>query len=369
MNKLSNKLIMRLEERKQQEVFRSAKAQDHTKIDFFSNDYLGYAKHRETISSCGSTGSRLISGTDEAHVKFEKFSADFHRAEAALVFNSGYDANIGFFSCVPQKGDVVLYDELIHASIRDGMRLSLAKTYRFKHNDLEDLEKKIRQYKKTDETLYVVVESVYSMDGDSPDFEKIKILVSKYEIHLIVDEAHSLGVYGKRGEGLSQVHKMESFCFARLYTFGKALGRHGAIWVGSQNLIDYLVNFARSFIYTTALPPSVLQEIYGQYQKMIQDQESREALQKNILHYQKKVKENKLTAHFSLNDSPIQSFFGVSKTILQRISNELNEKGFNVKPIFHPTVPKGEERLRISLHCFNSFEEMDTLVKIIQHYV
>lgn len=369
MNKLSKRLVMRLEERKKQGVFRSLSTQNHTKVDFFSNDYLGYANQSESIISCGSTGSRLISGTHDTHLKFEKFSADFHEGEAALVFNSGYDANIGFFSSIPQKGDVVLYDELIHASIRDGMRLSLANNYRFKHNDLDDLEQKIIQHQTLCETLYVVVESVYSMDGDSPDFEKLRALATQYSIHLIIDEAHSLGVYGSRGEGLSQTHSIAHLCFARLYTFGKALGRHGAIWVGSQELVEYLTNFARSFIYTTALPSSAVQEIHLQYKKMIQDEESREQLEKNIQCYQSIITAKGLKHHFTLNHSPIQSFFGVNKVVLQQISNTLQENGFNVKPIFHPTVPEGKERLRISLHSFNTTKEINTLVEIIEYYV
>ncbi len=363
--KLSDKLIEKLEQRKDRHVFRTAIFFDPQKKDFLSNDYLGYARmHRESISN-GSSGSRLISGTHKEHLNLEKFIAGFHQTEAALIFNSGYDANLGFFSCVPQKEDVVLYDELIHASIRDGMRLSLAKRYRFKHNDLEDLEEKIKRYK-NQKNIYVVVESVYSMDGDSPDFKRLQMFVNQYSIYLIIDEAHSLGIYGEKGRGYAQWQGIEKDCFARLYTFGKALGKHGAAWVASQDLIDYLINFARSFIYTTALPPSSMQEVYEQYQKMQWDDKNREKLKRNILFYQNMVKKSRLQRFFSLNDAPIQSFFGVNKESLLQISGELNKKGFTIKPIFHPTVQKGKGRLRISLHSFNTFEEIDELIKIIK---
>ncbi len=365
--KLSDKLTKKLEQRKDKHVFRTTKLFDPKNKDFLSNDYLGYARTSKESISNGSSGSRLISGTHKEHLNLEKFIADFHQAEAALVFNSGYDANLGFFSCVPQKEDIVLYDELVHASIRDGMRLSLAKQYRFKHNDLEDLEEKIKRYK-NQQSIYVVVESVYSMDGDSPDFEKLQKLVNQYAVYLIIDEAHSLGIYGEKGRGYAQWQGIEKECFARLYTFGKALGKHGAAWVGSQDLIDYLINFARSFIYiyTTALPPSSVQAVYEQYQKMKWDDESREKLRKNILFYQNTVIKGELQSFFSLNDAPIQSFFGVNKESLLQISDELNKKGFSIKPIFHPTVPKGKERLRISLHSFNTFEEIEELIKIIK---
>lgn len=364
--KLPNKLIMKLKERKNNHVFRMIKPFDRNKKDFFSNDYLGYAKSNKRIVSNGSSGSRLISGTHKEHIDVEKFIADFHKSEASLVFNSGYDANLGFFSCIPQKDDIVLYDELIHASIRDGMRLSLAKHYRFKHNDLDDLEKKIKQQQKDNTIIYVVVESVYSMDGDSPDFKKLKELVQKYLVYLVVDEAHSLGIYGEKGAGFIALHDLEDSCFARLYTFGKALGRHGAVWVGSQGVIDYLTNFARSFIYTTALPSSLMKEIHEQYLIMSQDDKTREKLNHNISFYQEIVKREKLESYFSLNNSPIQSFFSQNKPFLIQISNRLNEKGYNVKPIYAPTVPEGEERLRISLHSFNTFEEIEELMRCIK---
>ncbi|APD05933.1 8-amino-7-oxononanoate synthase [Flavobacteriaceae bacterium UJ101] len=362
---LPKRLILKLEERKNNHVFRTVKPSNKNKKDFFSNDYLGYARNKRHFVSNGSSGSRLISGTHKEHIHVEKFLATFHKGESSLVFNSGYDANIGFFSCIPQKGDIVLYDELIHASIRDGMRLSLAKHYRFKHNDLEDLEKKIEQQEKNT-IIYVVVESIYSMDGDSPDFKKLKELVQKYSIYLIVDEAHSLGLYGEKGAGLLALHNLEDDCFARLYTFGKALGRHGAVWVGSQDLTDYLTNFARSFMYTTALPSSLMQEIHEQYSTMEHDDKTREKLNQNILYYQKMIKKEKLEDSFSLNNTPIQSFFNENKSFLIQVSKELNEKGYNVKPIYAPTVPEGKERLRISLHSFNTFKEIDELIGCIK---
>ncbi len=357
-------LIDKLHARKEQGALRSLKIWDSLKTDFFSNDYLGYAREKRPLFFRGSSGSRLISGTRKQHLDVEKYLANFHKGEASLLFNSGYDANIGFFSCIPQKGDIVLYDELIHASVRDGLRLSQAKTYRFKHNDMMDLEKKIQRFNAA-KIIYIVIESVYSMDGDSPDFQQLKTLVWQYKIYLIIDEAHSLGVYGKNGEGLAISQGIYEDCFARLYTFGKALGCHGAVWVGSPQLIIYLINFARSFIYTTALSSSMAKEIERRYQRLSKEHYARERLKQNIIAYKKIVQAKKSATSFSLNDSPIQSYFGKTKEELIAIAHQLQKEGFAVKPIFSPTVSFGKERLRISLHSFNTFSEIEKLISLI----
>ena len=168
-----------------------------------------------------------------------------HNADAGLIFNSGYDANLGLFSALPQRGETIIADELIHASIIDGARLSYANRYTFRHNDLQSLEDKLKQAKGN---CYVVIESVYSMDGDTPPIAEILTLTEQYEANLIVDEAHAVGLYGF---GLID-QQFQDRVFARIVTFGKALGCHGAIVLGSNLLREYLINFARSFIYTTA---------------------------------------------------------------------------------------------------------------------
>ena len=187
--------------------------------DFSSNDYLGFAKNEEIFETThqylvennikvnGATGSRLISGNHNLYDITEKYIATFHQSEAALIFNSGYDANVGFFSAVPQRNDVILYDELCHASIRDGIQMSHAKSYKFQHNDYEDLESKIAKIQTTNyefQTIYIVTESVFSMDGDSPNIESLVQLSEKFKALLVVDEAHALGVFGEKGEGVIQ---------------------------------------------------------------------------------------------------------------------------------------------------------------------
>src|SRR5690606_26004002 len=179
-----------------------------------------------------STGSRLLSGNFELYEKAENFLAEFHNSEAGLIFNSGYDANLGFFSSVPQKGDVVFYDEYIHASIRDGLQLSRAKSFKFRHNDIEDLQKGIIRFRESDRNnfadIYVVTESVFSMDGDIPDLENLSAFTDENNCFLVIDEAHSVGIFGVKGEGLVQHFGLEEKVFARIVTFGKAMGVHGA---------------------------------------------------------------------------------------------------------------------------------------------
>src|SRR5690606_16899740 len=219
----------------------------------------------------GATGSRLLSGNHSLYDEVEDMLCDYHKTEAALVFNSGYDANIGFFSSVPQRGDIIFYDEFIHASIRDGIKMSNARAYKFKHNDIQDLRAHIERSLKVNNEgseLYIVTESVFSMDGDSPNLNTLVNICEKYSCHLMVDEAHAVGVFGKNGIGLLQEMGIQDKVFARIITFGKALGCHGAAVLGNMELKDYLVNFARSFIYTTALPPHSLATILSAYNEL-----------------------------------------------------------------------------------------------------
>ena len=222
-------LNKRLNERREQNAFRQLKLPAQ-KIDFCSNDYLGISARRmisvdRELVSHGSTGSRLLSGNYSLIEETEAIIAAFHQAEAGLIFNSGYDANLGLLSCVAQRGDTIIYDYLCHASIRDGIRLSFAHSFSFEHNDLNDLEKKLRL---AEGNRFVVTESLFSMDGDMAPISPIVELCKKYSASLIVDEAHATGVVGDRGEGLIQQLGLEADCFARVHTFGKAVGCHGA---------------------------------------------------------------------------------------------------------------------------------------------
>jgi 8-amino-7-oxononanoate synthase len=285
----------------------------------------------------------------------EKMLAGFHAAEAALIFNSGYDANIGLLSSVPQKGDTILYDQLSHASIRDGIRLSFANHFSFAHNDLADLEKKMQH---ATGTVFIVTESVFSMDGDLCPLEHMTVLAKKYRAHLIIDEAHATGVIGEKGEGLVQQLHLAHEIFARVHTFGKACGCHGAVVLGSQTLKDYLVNFARSFVFSTALPEhavAMILEAYDQFPKMM---EERAHLQGLIQQFQ----EAELAFEKMVSHTPIQGVVIPGNTAAKNLANRLQENGIDVRPILYPTVPKGKERLRIVLHAFNTAADLDKLI-------
>ncbi len=324
-------------------------------VDFFSNDYLGMAQDEYVASLSGSTGSRLISGTTQAVLDAEATMAGFFGAEAALMFNSGYDANLGFFSVVPHRDDTVLYDEYIHASVRDGIRLGHARNYSFKHNDLKDLEKHLQRW---EGIKYVAVESLYSMDGDFAELPGLLELCERYEAWLVIDEAHAAGIFGEQGRGLGVGLKHADRILARLVTFGKAYGSHGACWLGSHDLINFLSNFSRSFIYTTALPEAV----YVHNASILTDRrlgQRREKLAKNIAYFREIFESENL---ISSSESPIQIVETGDVQKAKMLAEKLHEAQIAVKPIYAPTVPEGRERIRLCLHTFNTREQIDNLV-------
>ena len=345
-------------------------------IDFSSNDYLGFAKNEEIFEAThqylvenkikvnGATGSRLISGNHNLYEITEKYIAAFHQAEAALIFNSGYDANVGFFSAVPQRNDVILYDELCHASIRDGIQMSHAKSYKFQHNDYEDLETKIAKLQtpnSVQQTIYIVTESVFSMDGDTPNMETLVQLSEKYQALLVVDEAHALGVFGEKGEGVIQSQQLQDKVFARIMTFGKGLGCHGAAILGNTDLIEYLVNFARSFIYTTGLSPHSVATILVAYQNLNQSVELYK-LKENITFFNQQKQLLGIKPLFVYSKSAIHSAILPGNDKVKKIASQLQEKGFEVKAILSPTVPEGQERLRFCLHSYTTESEMKNVL-------
>jgi 8-amino-7-oxononanoate synthase len=378
MKHFPENLSVKLEIRKQHNALRKLPLSSKS-IDFSSNDYLGFSKseiifeetHQYLIDNSiiqnGATGSRLLSGNHKLYQETEAFIAGFHEAETALIFNSGYDANVGFFSSVPQKGDLILYDELCHASIRDGIQLSNAKAYKFYHNDFEDLEKLI--LRNPNNTIYIVTESVFSMDGDCPNLEELVSVSTKHQCYLVVDEAHALGVFGSTGEGFVQMLGLQDNVFARIMTFGKGLGSHGAVILGSVELKDYLVNFARSFIYTTGLSPHSVATILIAYQQLKKDSVSILKLRENIIYFNQEKNMLGLKPLFVRSKSAIQSAIIPGNEKVKTIANQLQEKGFDVKAILSPTVPEGQERLRFCLHSYNSHEEISEILRLLSTFV
>lgn len=380
MVNLPKSLQQKLQQREQNNALRKLPV-SNALIDFASNDYLGFANSEEIFNKThqyllennikinGATGSRLISGNHNLYQVTEDFIANFHQSETALIFNSGYDANVGFFSSVPQRNDVILYDELCHASIRDGILMSNAKSYKFQHNDFENLEKLITTQLETrnpkPETFYVVTESVFSMDGDSPNLEELVTLCEKYNCFLVIDEAHALGVFGNHGEGVIQGQGLQDKVFARIMTFGKGLGCHGAAILGSQELKNYLVNFARSFIYTTGLSPHSVATILMAYQQLKTEKEAIENLRNNIQFFNQEKMQMGLKPLFVYSKSAIQCAIIPGNEKVKSIANQLQNNGFDVKPILSPTVPEGQERLRFCLHSFNSQKEISEVLQFL----
>lgn len=385
MIQLPGKLKRFLETRKKEDAFRTLQATDGS-IDFLSNDYLGFATNEtlfsktfqllltESVAANGSGGSRLLSGNHKLYSKLESQLATFYKSNAALVFNSGYDANMGLFSSVPQKGDLVFYDEFIHASIREGLRLSNAKSYSFSHNSLSSLKEKIElntarnEYEKY--TVYIVTESVFSMDGDSPDLKAFAKYSKSNGYYLIVDEAHAVGVFGDYGEGLVPSLKLEKDVFARTVTFGKGFGCHGAAILGADDLKDFLVNFAKPFIYTTALTPHTLATIITAHEFLEElGKEPKRILMENIEFFKKQIVTHKIEESFIPSSSAIQGCIIPGSKSAKQVAKKLLDKGFNIKAVLAPTVPKGQERLRICLHSYNSKEEIGLLIKLLASYI
>jgi 8-amino-7-oxononanoate synthase len=396
MANFPKKLQKKLDERVSNNALRALDLPNNL-IDFSSNDYLGFASNTaifenanklllaQNLRKNGATGSRLLSGNSELFVHVEKQIASFHQLGTALLFNSGYDANIGFFSAVPQRGDIVLFDEFIHASIRDGIVMGVAKSYKFKHNNLDDLKAVIRRVnpwidaKKNELNaeqsavsdtgeIYIVTESVFSMDGDTPDLTALANFCSSNSYNLVIDEAHAVGVFGSDGQGLVFDLSLQNKIFAQIVTFGKAMGCHGAAILGSQQLKNYLINFARSFIYTTGLPPHTIATIGAAYTEL-KITTSRNSLHQNIAIFNEQIKTLGLDSIFIPSTSAIHCCIISGNENVKKVASQLQKEGFSVKPILSPTVPKGQERLRFCLHSYNTKEEITKVLRILEQLI
>lgn len=357
MKKPGSALSHKLLQRKTEGHLRTLRLPENL-IDFTSNDYLGLAgdpllKRRialafSKIQENGSTGSRLLTGNRIYHAEAEKMLAAHFQVPEVLTFPSGYMANLALYSALPQRGDLVLHDEHIHACIKDGIRLSFADKKAFRHNDLQDLERLLQRYR--GHTCYVAVESVYSMQGNRAPLNAMAELCERYGALLLVDEAHSTGVMGQAGKGACHEAGILEKCLAVVYTFGKGMGVHGAVLACSQELKEYLINFSRPFIYTTATDAHTLVGMQESI-KLLEEQAWRiDQLYANIDYFRKQMRLK--TGVASPNRHAIQaiSFPGVKPVI--QASAFLKSRGYDVRPITAPTVPEGQECLRVVIHSF-----------------
>ncbi|BFO67989.1 aminotransferase class I/II-fold pyridoxal phosphate-dependent enzyme [Chryseobacterium sp. KCF3-3] len=358
-----------LDKRKEEGTLRRLRIQSDG-IDFYSNDYLGLAKSKELQQLLlqkvtdnpqllsGSTGSRLISGNSDMAVSVEKDIAQKHQFESALLFPSGYNANLALFSTLPSRHDTVIVDEHIHRSVHDACKLSNAKKLKFKHNDPEDLENILKRQKGH---CYIAIESLYSMEGDFAPLQDIAAIASKYKASLIVDEAHAFGVFGY---GLIEKFQLQNQVSAIVVTYGKALGAHGAAILCNETVKSYLINFASPFIYTTSAQDFQWMSIKTGYEFLDQNHDLAKKLQDNI-----KVFRSRNLQSPSAETSPVQAIVIPDNQRLKELQDILSEEGFLTYAIYSPTVKEGSERLRICLHSFNKEEEIVKLTGIIKEFI
>ncbi len=338
-------------------------------IDLSSNDYLGFstdpklkqaAKEAVDRLGVGSSASRLLSGDSDIYHHLEGKTAQFKGKERALIFNSGYQANVGIIGAFCSRRDVIFSDKLNHASIIDGIVLSGAKFFRFLHCDLNHLEQLLKEQRHKFKEALIITESVFSMDGDKPALGELVSLKEKYNCKLMVDEAHATGIFGKSGAGIVEQEGLVAKTDLIMGTFSKALGSFGGYVACSKSLVDYLINTARSFIYSTALPPSVIATNLASLELVEEEPERRRGLINNADYFRTNLKE----AGFKIRgSSQIVPLIVSDNQRVIKISEELQEKGYWVLPIRPPTVPVGEARLRFSLTLNHSKEILEKLIK------
>lgn len=327
-------------------------------LNLSSNNYLNIADNQAITQefldnvgnrySFGSASARLLTGTLPVYQELEELLSSLYGKESALLYNSGYHANVGISSALNQKGDVVFSDKLNHASIIDGMRLSDGKFFRFPHNDMCALEKLLERERKNFNNAFIITESVFSMDGDIEDLKKIVELKKKYNCIMIIDEAHAFGVFGEKGLGVAEELGIIDDVDLLVGTFGKAIGSMGAFVTGSKTMIDFLINKSRSFIFSTALPP--INIAFSKW--VIETQISKTAQKrKNMLNLAKK---------FGSQSHIIPVVIGENKDTVD-LCEVLFHNGYFTLPIRPPTVPVGTSRLRLSLTADIREEELQTL--------
>jgi 8-amino-7-oxononanoate synthase len=336
-------------------------------IDFSSNDYLGLAAHPKLKSAArkaqeelgtGSSASRLLSGDSELHHILEEKVARFKDKESALVFNSGYQANVGVISALCQRGDAIFSDKLNHASIIDGMLLSGARIFRFSHNDPGHLEFLMARQRRKFRNCLIITETVFSMDGDMSPLAELVSIKEKFDCKIMVDEAHATGIFGKKGTGIVEETGLTGRIDLIMGTFSKALGSFGAYLACPVKVKEYLVNTCRGFIYSTALPPAVIAANIAALEVVREEPFRRKILLENASSFREKLGQRNFKIKGSSQIVPL--LIGDNQKTLDS-SQELKERGYWVFPIRPPTVPKGESRLRFSLSYNHTKETLERL--------
>jgi 8-amino-7-oxononanoate synthase len=340
-------------------------------LDFCSNDYLALSSHAALTSAAqeaalrfgtSASASRLLSGDLSLCHELEARVAALKGKPAALVYNSGYHANLGVLSALCGPADLVLCDRLSHASILDGVKLAGARLLRFRHNDVDHLQSLLQKKGKRFERIFVVTESVFSMDGDLAPLAEMAVLKRRQPFTLIVDEAHATGVFGPNGAGLVNQLNLQDDVDLIVGTFSKALGSFGAYAACSRELRDFLVNYSRSFIYSTALPPPVLAANLAALELLDREPHRRESLLRRSAWFRQQLAQIGLPTHSQSQIAPVV-VGPVDEAV--RCSRELANTGIWTLPIRPPTVPAGAARLRFCLTCGHQPEDLERTIECL----
>ncbi|MCS7278286.1 MAG: 8-amino-7-oxononanoate synthase, partial [Aquificaceae bacterium] len=342
--------------------------------DFCSNDYLGLKKHPEVLEASiralreyglGSGASALVSGYTFYHKELEEKLADFKRVECCVLFGSGYLANLGTIQSLVGDGDAAFSDQLNHASIVDACRLSKAKVFVYKHRDYQNLEELLRENRKKYKRCLVVSDTVFSMDGDVADISKLKKLCKEYDCMLYLDEAHATGVLGKHGRGGLEAfgESWEDFLVV-MGTLSKAIGSYGAFVCGSKVLCEYLINRARSLIFSTSLPPAVCAGAIKALEIIQAENWRLEKLKTTSERLYEGLKAVNLQVLY--NRTPIIPIMVYDESKAISIRDYLLQKGILLQAIRYPTVPKGQARLRLTASLNYSEEDIQLLLEALK---
>lgn len=358
----SNDLSIFLKQRHEQHLYRSRQINCGDQLIFCSNDYLGLSSQNYQLNQdIGAGAAHLVCGHHDIHHELELALANFTGYKKTLLFSTGYMANLGVISALMGRNDAVFLDKWCHASLVDGTLLSRAKLYRYPHNDLQVLENQLK--KSTSTRKLIISDGVFSMDGDLAKLPQLVELSKKYQAWLMIDDAHGLGVLGENGRGILEYYQQnQQDIHILIGTLGKAFGTFGAFVAGSETLIEYLIQTARSYIYTTALPPMIAQATLYNLETAQKEHWRREKLFENIYYFKNK------TQHLPLmpSDTPIQPLLCKTNEQAMDAYNYLKQNNLWVSAIRPPTVPT--PRLRITLTATHSFENIDFLVKTLNGF-
>jgi len=337
-------------------------------LDFSSNDYLALAGHpmmaasaRQALDAFGTSASasRLMSGDLDICHRLEEKVAHFKNKEAALVFNSGYQANVGIISALYSRSDCIFSDRLNHASILDGIKLSGAELVRFNHNDPEHLKFLLESHRQKFKKALIITETVFSMDGDRPPLKELVSLKERYDCEFMVDEAHATGIFGPGGSGVVEEEGLSAQVDFIMGTFGKALGSFGAYLASSKNIVEYLVNTCRGFIYSTALPPSTIAANITAVELIQKDPSRGKILLELASCFRGALTSSGFTVKGASQIVPLV-IGDAAKTMA--LADALQERGYWVLPVRPPTVPQGQARLRFSVTLHHNEDMLRSLV-------